>query len=82
MKEKEYVLGIEIRHERLTRFVDKLINVSCGIAAGIAVFTYKETFMVIKNFNDLPLKCLINAQAKPRTRRRRDRRLERLVEHR
>ena len=26
MKEKGYVLGIEIRHDRLTRFVDKLVN--------------------------------------------------------
>jgi hypothetical protein len=30
-----HVLGIEIRHDRLTRFVDKLVNGIGGIAAGI-----------------------------------------------
>ena len=35
MKEKEYVLGIQIRNDRLTRFVDKLLSGIGGIAAGI-----------------------------------------------
>jgi hypothetical protein len=36
MKEKGYVLGIEIYLDRLTRFVDKLVNGIGGIAAIIS----------------------------------------------
>lgn len=36
MKEKGHILGIEIRHDRLTRFVvDMLVNGIVDIAAGI-----------------------------------------------
>ncbi len=34
MKEKGYILGIEIRHECPTLFVDKLVNVFVNLSVG------------------------------------------------
>ena len=34
MKEKGYVLGIAIRYDRLTRFVDQRVNVFVNLAVG------------------------------------------------
>jgi len=48
MKEKGYVLEIEIRQDRLTRFVDKLINgigvIATGIVFPATVITQDDSF--------------------------------------